>query len=68
MNFTPEEGISLGDWQTKRRQVLAQSQAIQVVIAVQRVKKISATQLIVTFTQRYQSDTYQVYYHKSPYA
>ncbi len=58
-NFVPANGNSSKQWQKKRKRSLAKPQYIRIKIEEPIVETLSSNQLLITFKQSYESNTYQ---------
>lgn len=58
-NFTPDKGSSLEQWRKKRKRSLTRPQYIRITIEEPVVETLSNHQLLITFKQSYESNTYQ---------
>lgn len=58
-NFIPADDISMDEWQKKRNKSLTRPKYISIDIKDPIVEMLADTQLLITFKQSYESDTYQ---------
>jgi hypothetical protein len=57
--FTPSDNVNLAAWKQKRAESLTRPKFIRLDIKDPVVEMLSDSQLLITFTQSFESDTYQ---------